>query len=540
MAPPCLDGQQPREKAATPPDTSHTPIFRTTTRLVQVSVVVQDKQGNPVTDLRQEDFTILDGGRAEEIAVFTIESTRPGLTQGEVLPPHTYTNRFEARSGVPTSITVILLDALNTRIQDQQYARDQIASFLRQIKPGERIGLYMLGRNHIRILHNFAHDTTRLLRTLTAQKGSVPTELEAAQVEESETGIDELDEFVREANQRMADFYTVNRVRATTSAFEALAAHLARFPGRKNVIWVSASFPLNIGYDREPSRFNLSPSRESFLLQTERAARAISNANVTIYPVDARGLLGAQPGAFSAGAQVSPRKAPTFPVDTSIDAMLLLAERTGGRAFYNRNDIDGAIRKAMDDLRVTYTLGYYPTHGKWDGRFREIKVRVARPGVRIRHRAGYYTMSGTTIGEDERASLMYDTARSPVDATGVGLTVELLPTDVPRRFHLVIRPDLKDITLNLNGDRWVGEIEVMCVRRSAAGEILSSERQTAKLNLRQDSYERIRKEGIVMRSDLELPPDTAELRVVVRDNPGGAIGSVTIPLPSPPPNSVRR
>ena len=73
----------------------------------------------------------------------------------------------------------------------------------------------------------------------------------------------------------------------------------------------------------------------------------------------------------------------------NLDAFKALAASTGGRAFFNRNDIKSAIRAAVDDGRVTYVIAYYPSHGKWDGAFRRITVKVNRPDLEVRHRAGY-------------------------------------------------------------------------------------------------------------------------------------------------------
>jgi VWFA-related protein len=78
----------------------------------------------------------------------------------------------------------------------------------------------------------------------------------------------------------------------------------------------------------------------------------------------------------------------------NIDTMHLLANDTSGRAFYNTNDIGGSVRQTIDDARVTYVLSYYPSHDKWDGRFREIKVTVGRSGVEVRHRKGYLAVPG--------------------------------------------------------------------------------------------------------------------------------------------------
>ena len=151
-------------------------------------------------------------------------------------------------------------------------------------------------------------------------------------------------------------------------------------------MWVSSSFPVTLGYDK----FNLewtNDTGEDFAADVERAARALTDADIAVYPVDARGLLGSNINANEDDLDAhigDPTDGDTHlptrgPPETFV-TMRLLAERTGGKAFYGTNDISGAIRQAMNDCRVTYTLGYYPADVKWDGSFHELKVKVAAPG----------------------------------------------------------------------------------------------------------------------------------------------------------------
>src|SRR5262249_31475917 len=155
------------------------------------------------------------------------------------------------------------------------------------------------------------------------------------------------------------------------------------------------SFPFSIGYDSISTVENATAERRTFSVEFERTVRAVNTSNLAIYPVDARGLvaqLSTLPDASRSGAPGLTGE-PTIPAvnlrgsfDVSTQqTMQTLAERTGGRAFYDTNDLRGAIRRAVDDARATYVLGYYPAHDQWDGRFYEIKVQVKRPGAQVRH-----------------------------------------------------------------------------------------------------------------------------------------------------------
>jgi VWFA-related protein len=154
------------------------PVIRTTTRLVQVSVIVRDKNG-PVEGLKKEDFQIFDHGKEQKIAVFTVASTKAAAAAMAKLPPGIYTNRPE-RGGEPIgSVTVVLIDLLNTRFQDQAYARTQMMNFLKTLDPQDRVALYLLG-NGVKILHDFTQDPERLVRAVAKMRGEVPRELAAA------------------------------------------------------------------------------------------------------------------------------------------------------------------------------------------------------------------------------------------------------------------------------------------------------------------------------------------------------------------------
>jgi VWFA-related protein len=518
------------------------PVVRVTTRLVQVNVIVQDKKGEPVTDLTRDDFTLFDQGQAQIIGTFSVESLRT-LPVAQPAPPNVFSNRFEQKTHTPTSVTVILLDGLNTRFEDMAYARAQIIKFLGQLQPQDRVALYTL-TTRLTVLHDFTSDATSLLRALERSKGHVSTELAASEPEPANPmGIDALDEFLTAANQRMADFYTMNRVGRTAGTIEDIANHLARLPGRKNLVWVSGSFPFSIGLDTPFTPETASQERRTFSEEIERAARALNNANMAIYPVDARGLtvrsFTTRAQTFRLGQLGPPgqRRNPLGPIGLSpdranIDTMNILADRTGGRAFYNTNDIQGSVRRAIEDSRVTYVLGFYPTHGNWDAKFREIKVQVKRPGLHLRYRRGYLALPEATFDSRNREVLMRAAVDSPLDDTSLGLEARLHVVDVPGAMTLKIELLVysRDLTLVAQGDRWAGAVDVLFVQRGTDGKELAVELKTLSLNLARETYAEVMKKGLGLTRNLPPAPGAAQLRVVVRDVGSGSIGSLTIPL----------
>jgi VWFA-related protein len=267
--------------------TSSQPI-RSTARLIQLSVVVQDKHGNPVTGLKKDDFVILDEKKPQTIQVFSVQTNQLPVTSPPALPPDFYTNRVRERAAVPTGITVILLDGLNTRFEDQTYARKQVIKFLQQIHPQDRIALYTLG-SQLRVLHDFTSDSTSLLAALKQYGGHAPNELPTRSAPvQRDVGNEMLDNFLSDSYQAETLFLTKDRVQKTKTALIEIANHVGNLPGRKNLIWVSGSFPIIVGLDNIMVVPN--ENTAAFDKEIEEAARALNDANLAVYPVDARGL----------------------------------------------------------------------------------------------------------------------------------------------------------------------------------------------------------------------------------------------------------
>jgi len=508
-----------------------------TTRLVQVNVVVHDKNGKPVTGLTKDDFVLLDGRRERQITMFSVESNAPLERAETPLPPNIYSNEPDRQAGAPTSLTVILFDVLNTKFQDQVYARDHLIKFLEQLQPSDRVAIYRLATD-VRVLHDFSNDATSLLRALGRYKGRVNTEVDASTREVVETGNAAVDAVLNANFEHIAIFYLRRRVEITADAIEAIANHLAAFPGRKNLIWVSGSFPFTYGADLW-TQGAVSMDAGNFASEVMRAARAVNNANMAIYPVDARGLLGpadiwpsynaATPGA---SARLSAMRASIGDAvfKASIDSMTQLADRTGGRAFYNRNDIMRSIRQAIDDSRVTYALGFYPREEDWDNKFHNLRVRVKRPGVEVRYRQGFYAVRDQVVDNRQREEQLNAAARSPLEATQLALWVRLLPPESPGQLRFDVMLDPRQLTFERRDGRFIGSINLAFVQRSVDGKQLKTKSELVELRLADSTYQRALAEGMVLGREWTIEPGAEQMRVVVCDSATALVGSITVPL----------
>lgn len=491
--------------------TGDDPVIRTSTRLVQVNVVVHDKN-SPVSDLTKNDFVLTDRGRPQTISVFSVESISESKGRDELpLPQNTFSNRQSERRNAASSVTVVLLDRLNTRFEDQARANQQFIGFLRSFNPADRIAIYTLGAS-LRVLCDFT-DANQLQRILAKYRGAVSTDFAVAEPDAANTGNADFDEALDAASKNLADATNVDRARKTLDAFVSIANHVADLPGRKNLVWVTGSLPFSMA----------------------SASRSLNYANIAVYPVDARGLVGmprqlaaVTPSGIKAG------KNPVIPSfrPPGLDTLQDLADQTGGRAFYNTNDLSGAIRMALHDSAITYTLGFYPESSTLDGKFHDLKVAVRRAGVDVRYRKGYFAFKETRASEKQSLSNLLTAFESPLESATIGLEAKLERVNRPKPNSLRIQwtVDIHNLQLARDGDLRTGAINVFFIQQDGAGRELDRVQDAFDIRLAKDYYDAYWKSGMSFRNDVQAKDGAATLRIVLADRSSAAVGSLLIPL----------
>ena len=535
--------------------------IRSTTRLVQVSVVVTDKHGEPVTGLKKEDFSVFDQGRSQDISVFSTASPASAKFN-RVLPTTFFTNRFDLKGQGTGDVTIILFDALNTSDHDQAFVRRQIFHFLQALKPQDHIAIYALTTQLI-VLQEFTQDASALVN---AVSGFTPKELAAfdasntPKIDVVRAGADpqwmNLQNAVNNANAEISDRNTINRAATTASAIEAIADHVAAIPGRKNLIWVSGGFPIQVGVpiigrsdsfemladDSLASHVGpLSPTnklttgdRDTVSLEPvlNKAALALNRVNMSIYAVDARGVqLDSTMNSDARGGSVGQDSSVFSAEQNSRDSSKLLADRTGGLAFFGNNDIGDALHHAMNDGQYSYSIGFYPDHGKWDGKVHEIRIGVKLGGARLRYRRQYIAVGYRAENEKSVDSAVQEAALNPLEATTIGMIVEgKLVGPATRDVQLRVAIDPKQLLLEGTHNQQKGAIDLLFIQRDSAGKILLAEKQHLDLKLPQAQYEFLASAGMVLEHHMSIKPQAAEIRIAVRDSGSGFLGSVTIPV----------
>lgn len=513
------------------------PTFRSAVRLVKVDVVVHDKAGSPVRDLTKADFTVFERGQPQQVAFFSEHMADAATGAPEPLPPHVFTNVAVQRPGTPTNATAILLDTLNTSWADQHRARDALVSFLSQIEPQDRIAIYVLSQHGLMLLHDYTTDATGLVARLKAANGDVSADLNASMLDpDTQQDLRDLGlGSVADSDQIEADFFTSGRVADTLAAFDAIAQHLAGLPGRKSLVWLSAGIPLMIGFDQMPQPGSTRVPR-SFTADMDAVIRALNSADIAVYPVDARGLMGfagysAQDLGFSRRRSTPEPTGPAVGAEDT--AMEDLASRTGGRAAFNTNELGRAIRNAIDDGRVIYEIGYYPSDDAQDGRFREIRVIVDRPQLDVRYRKGYFALRPADKNADARRERMREAVWSPFESTAlpIGLRVDLLDRPQSNTINILIKLEPSTIAFRRESGRWKADLDLACAQKNDRGGLEGhGTAATLALDLTDDDFARMQKEGLVQQMRVVREPNATTVRVVVRDQETGALGSVTFPF----------
>ncbi|MCL4842823.1 MAG: VWA domain-containing protein [Bryobacteraceae bacterium] len=514
------------------------PTFRSDTRLVELQVVVTGRDRAPVTGLTADDFTILENGKRKAIAFFTAPSAQ-SKQRPEPLPPGLLTNRPEYAPSAPQGVMAVVLDGLNTAARDQYFARSQVARFLKGLTGSERVGLYVLA-DQLRVVHNFTEDPLSLARMTQRLRNEWP----AGSVEQQQQMKREADLLAEVAGGSkfeslmtgMAEMWPIEeetRIRMTLAQLEILGQHLAGVPGRKSLVWVSAGIPmLTVSFSPMGT-----PFYHRMTTQFERAARRLAEANVAVYPVDARGLMAGnlspllQPnlGPYgSRGDTAFSREMRQVPARDTFPSMQFLADASGGRALYNSNDLESGLRQAADDLQSNYTLAYY-TDLDDDAKKRELNVRVRGRGLDV--------LARKRVPAARRDGLLEvrDLLDSPIDATGVLLNGRV--TRDANQLHVTLQIEPGSLLLSRNGVHTEAIVEIYLAQITPAGQ---RKVQDARLSLRLTEPElaKLINDGLLYQRTLDLDPETERLRILVRDARSGASGTMDAPIrlvPNEPP-----
>src|SRR5712664_552767 len=542
-------------------------VIRATTRLVQVDVVVTDSSGRPAKDrLSAKDFTILEDGKPQKVSFFSFQQLE-GQEKRQIpqLPPHVATNRPEYQHSVGPPI-ILLLDGINTPVENQMVVRQQMLKFLAEhFDPRMRIAVFLLG-NELTFLQDFTSDPALLTAAMQKYRSqssaagrqggtnvqlqppsfdgpNLPPQARGAAVGTGDSSSRSLmnigyalARFEKESNANTMEM----RVAHTADALSAIAHYLAGFPGRKVVIWFSASFPLNLSIV-DPEDFDV---YRSYADRIRTTTNLLSDAQVAIYTVDARGLTGnviSDPGdtgrdangrmALTVDAHMNANSKEIFERFNKEESLTKVAQETGGRVFLNTNDLDRAIVESVRDSSTFYQVGYYPSHKQWDGKFHTIKVKVAGDGLAVRHRRGYYATDPEKWRKDGAGDMKAAMEKNTIAATGVLFYARAMPPSANADVKVEFLVDPHTITFETQSENLrYCNLEFQVQAFTPEGKMVKAQVQQAEAPLKQETYDRIQKNGLPMPVSIKLAPGQYVLHLGVRDNRTGQFGTSELAL----------
>jgi VWFA-related protein len=559
-------------------------VLHASSQLVVVDIAVQDKNGRPVHGLQRSDFTLTEDKQPQTINQFDEHSGLTPLTPGQALPPMP-PGTFTDYTAVPPdgALNVLLIDTLNASMTDQAYVRNQLQQYIKKAKPGTRIAIFGLS-SRLFMLQGFSSDpsvlknaiehklTPRASNLLDDAVGAGDSATLIGQDAAGMQAVSTLQQF--ESNERA--FQTQLRIQYTLDAFNQLAHYLSSFPGRKNLIWFSGSFPLDLLPD--PAHEGGFALMENNNPEFHETISLLSRARVAVYPVDAGGLR--TDPTFSAATKKSDpfgKNSRSFQ-QSRVNAnmtMNQLAEDTGGAAFYDTNDLAGAAQQAIESGSNYYTLTYAPANRTWKEEYREIRVTLngslQAAGYRLAYRHGYYAddpnrplksstpvaaIAGSTVainsGDTYWRTGMVHGAPTPQE---ILFKVRVLPAGAQPEQALApdnqvdpshpIKPPFRRFSIDVaavgsdfhftpgSDDRHTGAMEFGVFLYDDNGQLLNTTGKTAELNLTPEAYKRFLS-GVTAHFEISIPAKGGPhfLRIGVRDISANRFGAVELPVAS--------
>jgi VWFA-related protein len=451
---------------------------------------------------------------------------------------------------------VIALDTLNTPFLDQSYARKELIKFLaNNLDTGQTLALVLVTGKGLKVVSGLTSSPESLQQALKKVSGeisaldTVSTDAEVAAFTGDTSNLFSpstaasttaaVDDFVSQGDVDYAQFKQEQAIETTMEGFLGIAWSLSGIPGRKTMLWVTGGFPFTMD---SPSAV---PGGRLSLLY-ERAMQALNDSEVSVYPVDAQGLVYYGPGAnvghlptgAAAAQQLSNR---AWLLNAKHDTLRDFAEMTGGRAFYNTNDLAGAFQRATDDASSYYMLGYYLDTKNTKPGWRDLKVKIADgKGMEVRARKGFFVTNATMNPEATRINDMNFALAAPFEATSIPLLMEWGAVtnasgskDNKRQVAFTLHVAGSGVSVEGTHNAINLAVAAMATRPGNKKEgtvIADNVGEEVKASLKPENVSSFKSHGMAYNNKLELAPGQYSVRFVVRDNLSGRLGSVSAPV----------
>jgi VWFA-related protein len=522
------------------PNGAQQPTFKATVEYVEVDAIVADRQGNFVRDLKKEDFQVLEDGKPQNIATFSVVDIpverydRP-LFAADPIEPDVRTNErpFDGR------VYVMVIDDLHTLFG--RGARVKVAA-------KEFIQKHLGANDLMAVVHTAGPTDANQEFTNNKRLLQQAVDRVSGQKVQSAT-LGKTQEYYNTRDQRQAgdplndpdDAERAFKARSTLATLKSVSDWFANVRGRrKAILFVSEGIDYDIN-DMIPANGSTHNSASTILDDTRELIAAATKANVAIYGIDPRGLTDLSDESITLT---------NFPDDTSLgigssslqnevrlsqDSLRTISDETGGFAVVNRNQFADAYDRIVNDNSSYYVLAYYPPTDK-PGKFHKIDVRVTRPGLTVRARRGYalpkVKAASTKAPPPSAASAeVREAIDSPIPVSGLTMHVFAAPfkgiaPNASVLFGVEMRGrDLKPAPNDM--------LELTYMAIDANGKIKGGNTDKVTLNLKPETKARVEQSGIRLLNRIDLAPGRYQLRLAAHDSAGGTVGSVLYDLDVP-------
>ncbi len=500
------------------------PKFSSTTNLVVVNVAVRDRSGKPITGLKASDFDILEDDKAQKIAFFDEEklSSEPlpavsnapsAAAEGGIEPPAG--RRFQDKR-----LIGLFFDFSSMAPPEQLRAQQAAIDFLNKNMTASDVVSIMTFSTQFKTVQDFTGDRSSLIETLRRFRIGEGAEL-VADAPTGDTGDDDSGTGLFAADETEFNIFNTDR---KLTALETAARTLAQFPEKKALIYFASG---------------VSQTGTENQAQLRATINAAVRANVSFYPVDARGLVAAVPagdatttgskgtGLFSGSAQTQARSK----FNDSQETLFTLAADTGGKALLDSNDLSAGIRQAQRDLDSYYVIGYYSSNPQQDGKYRRIKVRLANAQLQAKldFRPGYYAAKDWTrftASDKERQLDEALQAGDPVNDLPLAIEIDYFRLARDKYFvPISVKIPGSAVGLGGKGDKRATELDFIGQVRDKSGKLVSAVRDGITVKMSEAGAAQLAQRYLQYDTGMALAPGPYTLRFLARENRTGKMGT---------------